>query len=148
MFGLFESKKAKFWREETTRTLKDAEIRFDQNTKKIISKNVLLRIFNFIEELNDLTSKEKDEIIYERIDEVAKKRRQNINELESNNVKWVEDAMVESYFNMYSGHFGKKLAQEAVMVIYWCRTKLSDDEIDKLIKNVGISKDKIFGEYL
>lgn len=148
MFGLFESKKAKFWREETTRTLKDAEIRFDQNTKKIISKNVLLRIFNFIKELNDLTSKEKDEIIYERIDEVAKKRRQNINELESNNVKWVEDAMVESYFNMYSGHFGKKLAQEAVMVIYWCRTKLSDDEIDKLIKNVGISKDKIFGEYL
>ena len=38
----------------------------------------------------------------------------NINQLEYDNTNWMEDAMVESYFNMYSGHFGKKLAQEAV----------------------------------
>ena len=87
-------------------------------------------------------------MMFELIDEVAKKRRNNVNELEYDNIKWVEDAMVESYLNMYSGTFGKKLAREAVMVIYWCRTNLSENEIEKLIKNSGLSKDKIFGDQL
>ena len=86
--------------------------------------------------------------MYERIDAVAKKRRSNINQLEYDNTNWMEDAMVESYFNMYSGHFGKKLAQEAVMVIYWSRTKLSETDINKLIKKSGLNKDQVFGELL
>ena len=59
-----------------------------------------------------------------------------------------DSLMTESFFNMYSGHFGKKLAQEAVMVIYWCRTNLSEKEIDKLVKNSSLPKDKIFGDKL
>ena len=49
---------------------------------------------------------------------------------------------------MYCGHFGKKLAREAVMVIYWCRINLSDKEIDRLIAESGLSIDKIFGDLL
>ena len=148
MFGLFESKEAKFWRAETIQTLKIADQRFDDRKKKTVATNVLKRILDLLKELDGLTAKEKNEIMYERIDAVAKKRRSNINQLEYDNTNWMEDAMVESYFNMYSGHFGKKLAQEAVMVIYWCRTKLSEADINKLIKKSGLNKDQVFGELL
>ena len=148
MFGLFESKEAKFWRAETIQTLKIADQRFDDRKKKTIATNVLKRTLDLLKELDGLTAKEKKEIMYERIDAVAKKRRSNINQLEYDNTNWMEDAMVESYFNMYSGHFGKKLAREAVMVIYWCRTKLSETDINKLIKKSGLNKDQVFGELL
>ena len=148
MFGLFESKEAKFWRDETNRTLNDARQRFDASERKKISINVLKRILQTLKDINDLDQKSKKEIMFKMIDEVAKKRRNNINELEYDNIKWVEDAMVESYLNMYSGYFGKKLAREAVMIIYWCRTNLSENEINKLVKNSGLSKDKIFGDLL
>jgi len=148
MFGLFESKEAKFWRDETNRTLNDARQRFDASERKKISINVLKRILQTLKDINDLDQKSKKEIMFKLVDEVAKKRRNNINELEYDNIKWVEDAMVESYLNMYSGTFGKKLAREAVMIIYWCRTNLSENEINKLVKNSGLSKDKIFGDLL
>ena len=148
IFGLFESKEAKFWRDETNRTLNDARQRFDASERKKISINVLKRILQTLKDIENLDQKTKKEIMFKLIDEVAKKRRNNINELEYDNIKWVEDAMVESYLNMYSGTFGKKLARESVMVIYWCRTNLSENEIDKLIKNSGLSKDKIFGDLL
>ena len=148
IFGLFESKGAKFWREETNRTLNDARQRFDASEREKISINVLKRIFKTLKDIENLDQKTKKEIMFELIDEVAKKRRNNINELEYDNIKWVEDAMVESYLNMYSGTFGKKLAREAVLVIYWCRTNLSENEIDKLVKNSGLSQEKIFGDLL
>ena len=148
IFGLFESKEAKFWRDETKRTLNDARQRFDVSERKKISINVLERILQTLKDTENLDQKTKKEIMFELIDEVAKKRRNNVNELEYDNIKWVEDAMVESYLNMYSGTFGKKLAREAVMVIYWCRTNLSENEINKLIENSGLSKDKIFGDLL
>ena len=148
IFGLFESKEAKFWRDETNRTLNDARQRFDASERKKISINVLKRIFKTLKDIENLDQKTKKEIMFELIDEVAKKRRNNVNELEYDTIKWVEDAMVESYLNMYSGTFGKKLAREAVMVIYWCRTNLSENEINKLIENSGLSKDKIFGDLL
>ena len=148
IFGLFESKEAKFWRNETNRTLNDARQRFDASERKKISINVLKRILQTLKDIENLDKKTKKKIMFELIDEVAKKRRNNVNELEYDNIKWVEDAMVESYLNMYSGTFGKKLAREAVMVIYWCRTNLSENEIEKLIKNSGLSKDKIFGDQL
>ena len=147
-FGLFEGKAAKAWREETIRTINDASYRFDIKKKKSISKNVLQRILRLLEEIENLSARDKKEIMFQRIDEIAKERRQNINNLQFDNPKWVEVAMTESFFNMYSGHFGKKLAQEAVMVIYWCRTNLSEKEIDKLVKNSSLSKDKIFGDKL
>ena len=122
IFGLFESKEAKFWRDETNRTLNDARQRFDTSERKKISINVLKRILQTLKDIENLDQKTKKEIMFKLIDEVAKKRRNNINELEYDNIKWVEDAMVESYLNMYSGTFGKKLARESVMVIYWCRS--------------------------
>ena len=102
MFGLFESKEAKFWRAETIQTLKIADQRFDDRKKKTIATNVLKRILDLLKELDGLTAKEKKEIMYERIDAVAKKRRSNINQLEYDNINWMEDAMVESYFNMHT----------------------------------------------
>jgi Ca2+-binding EF-hand superfamily protein len=147
-FGLFESKEAKFWRDETKRTLDDASYRFDDENKKKISKNVLTRILSVLNEIKDLNSKNKKDILFSHIDEVAKKRRNNINELKYNNTNWVEDAMVESYLNMYCGFFGKKLAREAVMVIYWCRTHLSENEINKIIQKFDLSKDLVFGDFL
>tara|TARA_B100000575_G_C23079710_1_gene622034 strand:+ start:636 stop:1085 length:450 start_codon:yes stop_codon:yes gene_type:complete len=148
IFGLFESKEAKFWREETNRTLNDARQRFDKSERKKISINVLTRILKILDDIKDLSSSEKKKTMFELIEEVAKKRRNNINELEYDNTKWVEDSMVESYLNMYCGYFGKKLAREAVMVIYWCRTNLSENEIDKIIKKTNLSKDRIFGDLL
>ena len=132
-FGLFESKEAKFWRSETKRTLDDASYRFDIEDKKIISKNVLTRILSILGEIKGLNSRDKKDILFSYIDEVAKKRRNNVNELQSNNLNWVEDAMVESYLNMYCGFFGKKLAREAVIVIYWCRANLSEKDIDTFL---------------
>jgi len=146
LFDWFENKKAQFWRDETARTLFDADQRFSAEIKKKIANNVLSRILFFLKEINNLLPKEKNNLIYKRVDEIAKERRQNINEQQYNNPKWAEVAMTESYFNMYSGHFGKKLAKEAVMVIYWCRSQLTDKEINALVKKSGLSEDKIFGE--
>ena len=78
IFGLFESKGAKFWREETNRTLNDARQRFDASERKKISINVLKRIFKTLKDIENLDQKTKKEIMFELIDEVAKKRRNNI----------------------------------------------------------------------
>ena len=32
------------------------------------------------------------------------------------------------------------------MVIYWCRSQLTDKEINALVKKSGLSEDKIFGD--
>ena len=40
IFGLFESKEAKFWRDETNRTLNDARQRFDASERKKISEHI------------------------------------------------------------------------------------------------------------
>tara|TARA_B100001287_G_C22173061_1_gene295626 strand:- start:12 stop:461 length:450 start_codon:yes stop_codon:yes gene_type:complete len=147
-FGLFEGKATKYWREETIRTINDASWRFDNQKKKSISKKVLKRILELLKQIDGLPARDKKEIIIQHTEEIAKERRQNINSLQFDNPKWVEVAMTESFYNMYSGVFGKKLSQEAVMVIYWCRTHLSEKEIDTLVKNSGLSKDKIFGDKL
>ena len=63
MFGLFESKEAKFWRAETIQTLKIADQRFDDRKKKTIATNVLKRILDLLKELDGLTAKEKKEIM-------------------------------------------------------------------------------------
>ena len=148
MFGLFESKEAKFWRAETQRTLADANQRFNDQERKKIAVNVLERITMSLKDIDGLSSKESKKILFEQIEEVAKKRRGNINELKYDNIKWNEEAMVECYLNMYCGYFGKKLAREAVMVIYWCRQNLTEKEINKIIKKVGLSEEKAFGSLL
>ena len=61
MFGLFESKEAKFWRAETIQTLKIADQRFDDRKKKTIATNVLKRTLDLLKELDGLTAKEKKE---------------------------------------------------------------------------------------
>ena len=109
-----------------------------QNINKV-KKTILF----FIIGIND-----SKKILFEQIEEVAKKRRGNINELKYDNIKWNEEAMVECYLNMYCGYFGKKLAREAVMVIYWCRQNLTEKEINKIIKKVGLSEEKVFGSLL
>ena len=147
-FGLFESKEAKFWRAETQRTLADANQRFNDQERKKIAVNVLERITESLKDIDGLSSKESKKILFEKIEEVAKKRRGKINELKYDNIKWNEEAMVECYLNMYCGYFGKKLAREAVMVIYWCRQNLSEKEIDKIIEKVGLSEEKVFGSLL
>jgi hypothetical protein len=147
MFGLFESKQAKFWRQETKDTLIQADNNFDDLTRKIIAAGLLRRIFQSIQELEGMSDHKKKEITYNQIEDVARERRENINEQQFHNPQWIEVALFESWLNMNSGDFGKKLAQEAVMVIYWARSNLSDREIDKIINDLGIDKSKIFGEY-
>ena len=61
------------------------------------------------------------------------------------NPKWMEVALHESYLLMNCGKFGKKLAKEAILVIYWCRKNLSEKEINSIVKKAKITKEKIFG---
>ena len=70
IFGLFESKEAKFWRDETNRTLNDARQRFDASERKKISINVLKRILQTLKDIENLDQKTKKEIMFELIDEV------------------------------------------------------------------------------
>ena len=91
IFGLFESKEAKFWRDETNRTLNDARQRFDASERKKISINVLKRILQTLKDIENLDQKTKKEIMFELIDEVAKKRRNNIKLPKFNNqTPWQE----------------------------------------------------------
>ena len=57
----------------------------------------------------------------------------------------MEVALHESYLLMNCGKFGKKLAKEAILVIYWCRKNLSEKEINSIVKKAKITKEKIFG---
>ena len=59
IFGLFESKEAKFWRNETNRTLNDARQRFDASERKKISINVLKRILQTLKDIENLDKKTK-----------------------------------------------------------------------------------------
>jgi uncharacterized protein YpuA (DUF1002 family) len=147
MFGLFENKQAKFWRQETKDTLVQADNNFDNLGRKKIAAGLLTRIFKSIQQLEGLSNQEKKEITFDQIDAVARERRENINDQQFHNPTWMEVALFESWLNMNSGVFGKKLAQEAVMVIYWARSNLSEQEINRIINEVGIDKTKIFGDY-
>lgn len=147
MFGLFENKQAKFWRQETKDTLVKADNNFNNLERKKIATGLLTRIFKSIQELEGLSNREIKEAAFDQIDAVARERRENINQQQFHNPIWMEVALFESWLNMNSGIFGKKLAKEAVMVIYWARSNLSDQEINEIINNVGINKAKIFGEY-
>lgn len=147
MFGLFENKQAKFWRQETKDTLVKADNNFNSLERKKIATGLLTRIFKSIQELEGLSDREIKEAAFDQIDAVARERRENINQQQFHNLIWMEVALFESWLNMNSGVFGKKLAKEAVMVIYWARSNLSDQEINEIINNVGINKAKIFGEY-
>ena len=72
IFGLFESKEAKFWREETNRTLNDARQRFDKSERKKISINVLTRILKILDDIKDLSSSEKKKTMFELIEKLQK----------------------------------------------------------------------------
>ena len=147
MFGLFESKEAKFWRQETINTLKQADNNFNDHERKQISKLLLLKILKTIKRYEGLSNGEKREVVKIQMDEVGKLRRENNNERQFYDPKWIEYALLESFIHMNSGAYGKKLGKEAVMIIYWARSNLSDNEIDDIVNEVGISKEKSFGDY-
>ena len=63
MFGLFESKEAKFWRAETQRTLADANQRFDEDKRKKLAANVLERITESLKDIDGLSLKESKKIL-------------------------------------------------------------------------------------
>lgn len=130
MFGLFESKAAKFIREDTKRTISNADVLFDEKQQKDIAKKVLDKISKCIYEIDGLgIGPKRDEIIKKQMVEAKLERQKNINEKGETNSKWMTAALIESYLIMNSGAYGKKLGKEAVMILYWCRSKLSDKEI-------------------
>ena len=52
-----------------------------------------------------------------------------------NNPKWVEAALIESFVQANSGHFGKKVASEVgEMVMLWCRENMTKKDMDAFEK--------------
>ena len=54
MFGLFESKEAKLIREDTKKTISNADTLFDEKQQKDIAKKVLYKILKCIAEIDGL----------------------------------------------------------------------------------------------
>ena len=64
MFGLFESKEAKLIREETKRTISNADTLFDKKEQKDIAKKVFYKTCKCIAEIDGLgLGPKRDEII-------------------------------------------------------------------------------------
>ena len=146
IFGLFEKKEAKLIRADLVTTFEQADTNFPLKIKKNIAKNVLNRIFTSIKEIDGIPhGTDLDNIIKRQLEDVQYERRSNVNELQWSNPKWMEVALHESYLLMNCGKFGKKLAKEAILVIYWCRKNLSEKEINSIVKKAKITKEKIFG---
>ena len=142
MFGLFESEEAKFIREDTKRTISSADTLFDKKQQKDIAKKVLDKISKYISEIDGLGyGVKRDEVMKKQMMEAKLERQKNINEKGVANPKWMTAALIESYLMMNSGVYGKKLGKEAVMILYWCRSKLSDKEINDITFAMPVRQD-------
>jgi hypothetical protein len=134
MFGLFESKEAKLIREDTKRTISNADSQFNEKQQKEIAKRVFSKICKYISEIDGLgLGSKRDEIMRNQMNEIKLERQNNIDEKEFGNPEWMVAALVESYLMMNSGVYGKKLGKEAENIMYWCRAKLSDKEIQDIL---------------
>ena len=134
MFGLFESKEAKLIREDTKRTISNADSQFNEKQQKEIAKRVFSKICKYISEIDGLgLGSKRDEIMRNQMNEIKLERQNNIDEKEFGNPEWMVAALVESYLMMNSGAYGKKLGKEAENIMYWCRAKLSDKEIQDIL---------------
>ena len=130
MFGLFESKEAKLIREETKRTISNADTLFDEKERKDIAKKVFYKTCKCIAEIDGLgLGPKRDEIMRNQMQEAKLERQSNVTEKKDANPKWMVAALVESYLMMNSGVYGKKLGEEAIMIQYWCRSNLSEKEV-------------------
>jgi len=139
MFGLFESKEAKLIREDTKKTLLSADTLYDQKQQKDIAKKVFYKICKCISEIDGLSiGPERDEIMRNQMSEIKLERQNNITEKQASNPKWMIAALVESFLMMNSGVYGKKLGKEAIMIQYWCRSKLSEKEILEIMSKFKI----------
>lgn len=137
MFGLFESKEAKLIREDTKKTISNADTLFDEKQQKDIAKKVLYKILKCIAEIDGLGfGSKRDAVMKNQMQEAKLERQKNVNELQSANPKWMTAALVESFLMMNSGVYGKKLGEEAMMIQYWCRAKLSDKEIQDIFSSI------------
>jgi len=90
MFGLFESKEAKLIREETKRTISNADTLFDKKEQKDIAKKVFYKTCKYIAEIDGLgLGPKRDEIMRNQMQEAKLERQNNVTEKKDANLLYI-----------------------------------------------------------
>jgi len=129
IFGLFENKQARAFREETANTLADADS-LEKKDKKKIAKFVLLKIIEYMKEIEGLPipSPELDEVMKRHGAEAMQMRRAAISELGAKDPDWLKAAILESFLIGNTRGYGKKISDDILsMIIQWIQTNAPED---------------------
>ena len=129
IFGLFENKKGRAFREETANTLADADS-LEKKDKKSIAEFVLLKIVEYMKEVEGLPipSPELDEVFKRHGAEAKEMRYAAMSELGSKDPDWLKAAILESFILGNTRTYGKKICEDILaMIMQWIQKNAPED---------------------
>ena len=129
IFGLFENKQGRAMREETANTIAEADS-LEKKDKKKIAKFVLLKIMEFMKEIEGLPkpSPEMDEVFKRHGTKAMQMRRAAMSSLGSKDPDWLKAAILESFLLGNTGTYGKKISQDILaMIMQWVQINAPED---------------------
>ena len=129
IFGLFENKKGRAFREETANTLADADS-LEKKDKKSIAEFVLLKIVEYMKEVEGLPipSPELDEVFKRHGSEAKQMRHAAMSELGSKDPDWLKAAILESFILGNTRTYGKKICEDILaMIMQWIQKNAPED---------------------
>ena len=132
IFGLFENKQGRAFREETANTIADADS-LEKKDKHKIAKFVLLEIIIYMKEIESVPTKpspELDEVVKRHGTRVMQMRREAMSELGSKDPDWLKYAILESFILGHAATrtYGKKICEDIMaMIIQWIQINAPED---------------------
>ena len=129
IFGLFENKQGRAMREETANTIAEADS-LEKKDKKKIAKFVLLKIMEFMKEIEGLPKPcpEMDEVFKRHGTKAMQMRRAAMAALGSKDPDWLKAAILESFLLGNTGTYGKKISQDILaMIMQWVQINVPED---------------------
>lgn len=134
IFGLFENKQGKLLIKEAARTLDSAD-GLEEQDKKSIANFLIEKMIKSMKEIEGLAvpSSKLDEILKKQVNEATRMRQGAKSILEDDDPNWLKAAILESFLQANTGHFGKKASRETIFLItHWIRENISEKDYEKL----------------